>query len=191
MIFLWTVALDLARYMKPVEMMRWQWHFFLDFFLAASLAFFAILQAPNRFQTFYWRSAMATHFAPLVYLTAFAALLLMLIRRNESRYPAVWIGFLCLIIAFFGGGFSEPPDAVLVIASALALASVGVGVKGKLRRPALSTPGMDIGRSSPGIACDGFFPRQLISQSDTSARFHKFDIQHSFVFGFICFRYFL
>ncbi len=139
-IFLWTAALIWLIY-ETRRMIRWQWHFSLDFFLATSLAFFAILQAPNRFQTFYWRSAMATHFAPLVYLTAFTALLLMLIRRNESRYPAVWIGFLCLILSFLGGGFSEPPDAVLVIASVLALASVGLGVKGKLRRPVLSLLG--------------------------------------------------
>ena len=135
-ILLWTAALTWLVY-ETRQTIQWRWHFFLDFFLAASLAFFAILQAPNRFQTIYWRSAMATHFAPLVYLTAFTALLLMLIRRNESRYPAVWIGFLCLTIAFFGGGFSEPPDAVLIIASAFTLALVGIGVKGKLRRPAL------------------------------------------------------
>jgi len=135
-IFLWTAALTWLVY-EIRRTIRWRWHFVLDFFLAASLAFFAILQAPNRFQTIYWRSAMATHFAPLLYLTAFAALLLVLICRNESRYPAVWIGFLCFIIAFFGGGFSEPPDAVLIVASALALASVGIGVKGELRRPAL------------------------------------------------------
>ena len=136
MIFLWMVALTWLIY-EARHAMRLQWYFWIDFFLAASLAFFSILQAPNRFQTIYWRSAMATHFAPLVYLTAFAALLLLLTRRNEGRYPAVWIGFLCLIIAFFGGGFSEPPDAVLIIASALALITLWIGAKGKLWRPAL------------------------------------------------------
>ena len=150
MIFLWTAALTWLVY-EARRMIRWQWHFFLDFFLAASLAFFAILQAPNRFQTIYWRSAMATHFAPLVYLTAFAALLLMLIRRNESRYPAVWIGFLCLIIAFFGGGFSEPPDAVLIVASALALGcGLGLGER-TTSASGVDASGLDIGRRFAGI----------------------------------------
>ena len=135
-IFLWTAALTWLVY-EARRMIRWQWHFAIDFFLAASLAFFAILQAPNRFQTFYWRSGMATHFAPIMYLTAFAAFLLMLARRNQGRYPSVWMGCLCFVLSFFGGGFSEPPNAVLIIASALALAAVWIWMKGQFRRPAL------------------------------------------------------
>src|SRR5512146_3153956 len=90
-----------------------QWPLLGDILAGSMLAFFPISEAPNRFQTIYWRSGMATHFAPLVYLTAFAALLLMLIRRNEGRRPALWIGPVLLVLAFFGGGFSEPPDAML------------------------------------------------------------------------------
>ena len=136
MILLWTVALTwLVQEVR--RMIGWQWNFWIDFFLAASLAFFSILQAPNRFQTIYWRSGMATHFAPLVYLTAFAAFLLILIRRNGNRYPAIWIGFLCLVISFFGGGFSEPPDAALIVSSALALVAVWIWEKGSRRNSAL------------------------------------------------------
>jgi hypothetical protein len=137
MILLWAIGLTWLVY-ETRQVLALQWSFWVDFFLAASLAFFSILEAPNRFQTIYWRSAMATHFAPLVYLTAFIAFLLMLIRRNESRYPAAWTGFLCLGLAFFGGGFSEPPDAVLIIAAVLVLVAVWVAEKGKFRRPALS-----------------------------------------------------
>jgi hypothetical protein len=136
MIVLWTAALTWLVF-EARRMLGLHWHFLIDLFLAGLLAFFSILQAPNRFQTIYWRSAMATHFAPLVYLTAFTAFLLMLIRRNENRYPAVWIGFLCLGIAFLGGGFSEPPDAVLITVSALALAAVWLWEKGSRRRPTL------------------------------------------------------
>ena len=136
MILLWTIALTWLVY-EARRAMGLQWYFLVDFFLGASLAFFSILQAPNRFQTIYWRSAMATHFAPLVYLTAFAAFLLMLIRTNKGRSPAVWIGFFCLVIAFFGGGFSEPPDAVLIVTSVLALAAVWIWEKGSRRRPAV------------------------------------------------------
>ncbi|HEY9151943.1 MAG TPA: DUF6056 family protein [Anaerolineales bacterium] len=137
MILLWTAALTWFVY-EARRMIGLCWSIWMDFFLAASLAFFSVLEAPNRFQTIYWRSAMATHFAPLVYLTAFAALLLVLIRRNESRRPALWIGILCLIIAFFGGGFSEPPVAVLIVVSALVVAAIWLWGKGTRRLPALT-----------------------------------------------------
>jgi hypothetical protein len=136
MILLWVAALTWLVY-QIRQWMNLRWNLLLDFFLASSLAFFSILEAPNRFQTIYWRSAMATHFAPLVYLTAFVALLLQLIRRYENRSPSIWVGMLCLVIVFFGGGFSEPPVAVLIVASALALAVVWFLDKGPRRRPSL------------------------------------------------------
>ena len=113
------------------------WPLAVDAFLGCLLAFFPIFEAPNRFQTIYWRSGMATHFAPLIYLAAFTALLLLLIRRMEGRTPGIWLGALCLIMAFFGGGFSEPPDAMLVVAALLALAAVWLWEKGPRRASAL------------------------------------------------------
>jgi Family of unknown function (DUF6056) len=144
MILFWVAALTWLVF-ETRRMVGLRWNFLLDFFLAASLAFFCVLEAPNRFQTFYWRSAMSTHFAPLVYLTAFAAFLLIIARNNEGRFPAFWIGPLCLVIAFFGGGFSEPPDAVLIVASSLALAAVWLWEKGPRRRPALMLLGWTLG----------------------------------------------
>jgi len=137
MILLWTVSLIWLIY----EIRRsagLHWHFFVDFYLAASLAFFCILEAPSRFQTFYWRSSMATHFAPLVYLTLFSALLLLIVRKNEEHYPVFWVGPLCLVIAFFGGGFSEPPDVLLIVASALTLAAVWIWEKSSRRHSVLT-----------------------------------------------------
>ena len=136
MIVLWTAALIWLVW-EIRKSMRLEWPLLVDVLLGSLLAFFPIFEAPNRFQTIYWRSGMATHFAPLVYLTAFSALLLMLVRRNEGRTPAVWVGPLCLGVAFFGGGFSEPPDAMLIAGSLLALAAVWFLEKGPRRRPAL------------------------------------------------------
>src|ERR1700690_3649685 len=56
MILLWTIALTWLVY-EARRMVGLRWFFLIDFFLAASLAFFSILEAPNRFQTIYWRSA--------------------------------------------------------------------------------------------------------------------------------------
>ena len=90
MIVLFTAALIWLVY-EIKRLLGLQWSLLVDILIGGLLAFFPIFEAPNRFQTIYWRSGMATHFAPLVYLTAFSALLLMLIRRNSGRAPAIWI----------------------------------------------------------------------------------------------------
>jgi uncharacterized protein DUF6056 len=134
MIVLWVVALVwLMREIRRAP--GFDWPFPVDAYLGTSLAFFAILEAPSRFQTIYWRSALATHFAPIVYLSLYAALLLFQIRRNEGRRPAIWLGPLLFVAAFFGGGFSEPPDMILLAVAFLALLAVWTWEHGP-RRPA-------------------------------------------------------
>ncbi|MCL4528959.1 MAG: DUF6056 family protein [Chloroflexi bacterium] len=136
MIVLWTAALIwLVREIKLFSGL--QWPFAVDVFLGASLSFFSILEAPNRFQTIYWRSAMATHFAPLVYLTALSALALLQIRKTEERRLPIWMGLLFMVLAFVGGGFSEPPDAILIVSSALILAAIVIFYKGPRRQSAI------------------------------------------------------
>jgi hypothetical protein len=135
MLALWTAAMTwLVR--EARQLAGQSWPFAADALLGCLMAFFPILEAPNRFQTVYWRSGMATHFAPLVYLVAFTALLLLLIRRANGK-PPIWLGVLCLLIAFFGGGFSEPPDAILIVSSLLALIAVWLWEKGPRRAAAL------------------------------------------------------
>ncbi len=137
MIIAWAVGLIwLIRAVK--QLAGWQRSWWMDSFFAASLVFFAILQAPNRFQTFYWRAGMASHFAPLVYLTFFSAIFISQLYRAEARPPAFWVGPVFLIAAFVGSGFSEPPDALLIVASGLALAAVWLWEKGSRRSPALA-----------------------------------------------------
>ena len=181
-IFLWTAVLTWLIY-ETRRIIKWQWHFFLDFFLAALLVFFAILQAPNRFQTFYWRSAMATHFAPLMYLTAFAAFLLMVARRNQDRYPSIWMGFLCLVLSFLGGGFSEPPDAVLIIASALALAAAWVWVKGQFRRPALMLLSWTLAGGLLALIVMALSPGNILGRSQAHRPEFAALVYHTFLYS--------
>jgi hypothetical protein len=83
MILLWVAALVwMAHELRRLASI--QWPAWLDFFLPALLAFLAILQAPNRFQTLYWRSGMATHFAPLVLMCLLAAFVLRQVRTSKS-----------------------------------------------------------------------------------------------------------
>ncbi len=137
MIIGWTIALAWLIYAVK-RLAGWQWSWLIDFYLAASLVFFSIFQAPNRFQTFYWRSAMATHFAPLVYLSFYSAIFITQLRRADTHPPAVWVGPIFFVAAFLGGGFSEPPDAMLIVASGLALMAVWIWEKSSRRRTTIS-----------------------------------------------------
>ena len=137
MIVLWTLAM-IWLISEIRSAIGFRWAFLLDIYLGASVVFFAILEAPNRFQTFYWRSAMATHFVPLVYLTALCALLIFQIRRSNNRQLSVWVKLLFMMAAFIGGGFSEPPDMILIVASFLAWLAIWKWDKGPRRFAALT-----------------------------------------------------
>lgn len=84
----------------------------VDLFAGGFLAFFTILLSPNPFQTFYWRSAAMTHFAPLVFASFLAALLLRSARTLQKHSPVLYgvVFFTTFVIA----GFSEPPATVMV-----------------------------------------------------------------------------
>ena len=92
------------------------------FFLASFLLFLSLLQAPNLYETLYWRAGMTSHFAPLAFLPFLFVFLLRHIRH--ARY-AGWIRVVVFILAFILGGFSEPPVALMVTLLVLALLVVG------------------------------------------------------------------
>lgn len=157
MILLWTLALIWLVH-EVRSTIDFQGSRASDVFLGGMLAFFPLFEAPNRFQTVYWRSAMATHFAPLVYLIAFTALLLGMIRRMDGQRPGVWPGILCVVLAFFGGGFSEPPDAMLIVASALALTGVWIWGRSTRRRAALYHLGWTLAGAIMALVVMGVSP---------------------------------
>jgi hypothetical protein len=105
------------------------WSLQTDCFLGFTLGFFILLQAPNLFQTIYWRSSMMTHFAPLV----FGSFLFAFWMRQASHsfhgkisplvYPCI------LLATFIIAGFSEPPVATLVVALGLLIFAVRFFVK--------------------------------------------------------------
>ena len=88
--------------------------------LSLLLVFFALLQAPNRFQILYWRSSMATHFAPLVFMPYLASFILRSISSAAKAPLSYWKYPLGFFIAFIIGGFSEPTVAVMITLLALA-----------------------------------------------------------------------
>jgi hypothetical protein len=107
--------------------------------LTLLLVFFALLQAPNRFQILYWRSAMAAHFAPLVFMPYLASIILRSITSAEKSPLSHWIYPLVFFIAFIIGGFSEPTVVVMISLWGLAvfLTSMRVWMKTPARGTAL------------------------------------------------------
>lgn len=90
-----------------------RWPVILDFLLAVSIVFFSAWQAPNRFQTFFWRSSMAAHFAPLVFMPLLSGFVLSQI--NSAKKPSHWVSLFVFLVSFFVGGFSEPPTATMIV----------------------------------------------------------------------------
>ncbi len=140
MIPLWVLALTWMIH-ETKRSLSLRWPFLVDLYLGSVLAFFVIWQAPDLFQIFYWRSAMATHFVPIVYLLALGAWLLQRIRRFEQQRPPTWLGAACLVLAFFGGGFSEPPAAILIVLLGMAWVAIWLWGKPPRRAAALSLIG--------------------------------------------------
>jgi hypothetical protein len=137
LMFLWVIGLVyLVRQVRQVAGI--QWHIYMDIFLGVALAFFSILEAPNRFQTFYWRSSMATHFVPLVFLNFLLAFLFSRTQSNKEASPSVWAVIGLFFASFMIGGFSEPPVTVIVVGSGLGLVYIWFFVTNEKRRTLLS-----------------------------------------------------
>jgi hypothetical protein len=110
--------------------------FIFDLFIAISVVFFTAWQAPNRFQIFLWRSGMATHFAPLVFMPLFTGLVLSKI--NSEKKPSLLTFLFVFAAAFLVCGFSEPPAAVMIVVIILLLPVVWQWDDDSKRRSALN-----------------------------------------------------
>ncbi len=98
------------------KFLKINWSFQTDLFLGLALGFFSMLEAPNLFQTVFWRSSMMTHFAPLVFGSFLFAFFMRQARLSETRSPS-WFAYLFLFFATFViAGFSEPPTATMLTA---------------------------------------------------------------------------
>lgn len=103
--------------------------------------FLSVWQAPNRFQTFYWRSSVATHFAPLVFFALLTSFILNRIRSAYAGKPSFGLLVLIGLLSFFTGGFSEPPTAVMLVVCGSSLMGVWKWGLAPMRNRALALGG--------------------------------------------------
>ena len=120
-----------------VEMLRLGWSRWLIFFLSLFVVYFSIAQAPDLYETLYWRAGMTSHFAPLVLLPFFFTFLLNQIRKSQERWPSLWTGIACFLIPIVIGGLSEPPTAFLITLLFLAIVAAWRWSDARSRRSTL------------------------------------------------------
>ena len=137
MIALWAIGLIAAVY-EIRTFVGARWPMLVDLYLGTLLAFLSLFEAPNRFQILYWRSSMATHFAPLVFLNFLLAFLFLCLRLAKGRSVPIWIGFTFFLVSFLIGGFSEPPVTLIILGAGTSLLYGWFFAKGESRRPALT-----------------------------------------------------
>lgn len=122
---------------ESVEMLRLGWSRGMVFFLSLFVVYFSVTQAPDLYETLYWRAGMTSHFAPLVFIPFFGTFLLKQIRKARERAPSLWVQAVCLLTPFVIGGLSEPPTALLITMLGLAVFAAWWWIDIRYRRSVL------------------------------------------------------
>ena len=110
-LFVWGLYLLIK---ETAEMLQLGWSRELVFFLSLFIVYFSVAQAPDLYETLYWRAGMTSHFAPLVFIPFFGVFLLRQIRKSQERSPSLWVSIACFLIPLVIGGLSEPPTAFMI-----------------------------------------------------------------------------
>lgn len=117
-LFVWGMFLFLKEISELIEL---RWSRWMILLLSLLLVFFSVSQAPDLYETLYWRAGMTSHFAPLAFIPFFGAFLLRQIRKAKEYSPSLWIQAASFIIPFMIGGLSEPPTALIITILSLAI----------------------------------------------------------------------
>jgi hypothetical protein len=129
------------------------------YWAAVSVVFFSAWQAPNRFQIFFWRSGMATHFAPIVFISLFSGFVLYQI--CSANKPALWISFAVFLASFMIGGFSEPPAVFMVVLIILSMVAVWRWKDVSRRRSVINLLGYSLAGTCLALIAMFFAPGNL------------------------------
>lgn len=182
MVILWAAGLTLC--VREVrKFLKMDWGFPMDLLIGLALAFFSLWQAPNLFQSVYWRSSMMTHFAPLVFGSFLVALLANRLGRLENdALPPLTYPFI-FAAAFIIAGFSEPPTTTMITALPLFMLVIWRGGKAPAARRQLALLAWAFAGALAGLAA------MILSPATASASQEKSHdvfliLGRSFLYGY-------
>ena len=115
-------VLGLYLFLKEIsEILQDGWSRRMAFLLSLLVVYFSVTQAPDLYETLYWRAGMTSHFAPVAFLPFLGAFLIRQIRNAKENAPPLWIQAACFLLPFVIGGLSEPPTALMITILGLAV----------------------------------------------------------------------
>ena len=132
-VVLWTSALTWA-IVQASRVTRLKVPTGLALLLAEVLVFFTILEAPQQYQSFYWRIGLVGYTLPLVFLTFLIGLIFNQLRKADPGHLPWGGSAACAALAFFAGGFSITYVILQTGLLALALIAVWLAIRPPSRR---------------------------------------------------------
>jgi hypothetical protein len=159
------------------------WPLQMDCFLGAALGFFILLQAPNLFQTIYWRSSMMTHFAPLVFGSFLFAFWMRQAAHALDQKTSLPVHFLIFFATYIIAGFSEPPVATLVTGLSLLMAAAWLWTSPPIKQRLLPLLTAAFLGAFLGLLTMVFSPANRNIAQDSAGIFNV--LKDSFEFSFI------
>jgi hypothetical protein len=150
------------------KLLHLEWKRGLTFYFAALIAYFSLVQAPDLYQTLYWRAGMTSHFAPVALLPFLGAFVIGQIRLSSGRTPPTWVYAACFVIPFVIGGFSEPPITLSVSALVLAILAAW-WMKTPARRSTLLIMSWTLAGSAASLMVLALAPANSLRLGDTES----------------------
>jgi hypothetical protein len=180
MLLLWTIGIFWLLYEGSRAAGR-KWPAPVLLTLAFMLAFVSLLEAPNLYQTLYWRASLATHFTPLALMPYLAVFLVRPIASATKAHP-LWLYPLGFVLAFFYGGFSEPTLAVVISLLGLSILLMWKYSRSSLRNAHLALLAWTLAGAITAILVMFFAPANSIRLHTTPPGLAVV-MQRSFIYG--------
>jgi hypothetical protein len=183
MVLLWPLGLAWGVY-EFRKFFKVTWPIQVDVFLGLTLGFFILLQAPNLFQTIYWRSSMMTHFAPLVFGSFLFAFWMKQAAHALYGKTSLAVYFVIFFATYIISGFSEPPVATMVTALSLLIFAVVIWASPLVKRNILPLLLCAFAGAFLGLLTMVFSPANMhMTGQDTPGVFDV--LRDSFLFSYI------
>ena len=112
-ILLWTACLTWL-FFEISRMVKLRLGFAIHLWLAGSVVFLSLYQAPSLYQILYWRTSLIPYTLPLVFFIGIAAFLLRYARQPYQKSRALWAGAITLLLVFITSGLGETTSAMQI-----------------------------------------------------------------------------